>query len=126
MFKGFIQIAYIAYCAFLLFVAVRYFEWPNDWSWFQIEELVFIGLSLPSVFAFLIGGKISHIILLVCSASFAALGIWALTDMILQTTSPKNAYVASAEEIALTSVLFLIPLAMLMAEINTWRLSKAE
>lgn len=126
MLKSFIQITYVAFCTVLLFAAVRYFEWPNDWSWFQIDELVFIALSLPSVSAFLISGKIRHIILLICSASYAALGIWALTDMILRTTVPKDSYVASGPEIALTSALVLIPLAMLMAEIDTWSSSRAE
>ena len=126
MLKNFVRIAYIAFCAFLLVVYVRYFKWPNDWSWFQIDSLVFIALSLSSVSAFFIRGKKRHTALGVCSGSFAAIAIWGLSDMILRTAMPEDPYVASGPEVALSAALVLIPLAMLMTEIHTWRSRRAE
>jgi uncharacterized membrane protein len=125
MFRLIVQIAYGTLCAVMLAAYARDIRIPNDSSWFEIDFIIFLVLSLSSLVSFLSKRVEKYVVLAVCSGCLLVIGLWSLVDVVVRVANNQDDYVPSGSELLLHFVFVVVPLAMLIVAIGRYKVKLA-
>ena len=117
-----VQIVYVPYCIFLLYVYVQSFRLSPDLPWFEIGGAMVVVLSFCSLVAFVLRPILKFVLLAVCCVGFVVISLIEVSYVYISRSEQGLELWAIPWDLAILILAFLIiPTAMLIVSIAQMR-----